>query len=146
MLPALEDLNREFWTAGRQGELRLRRCRSCSHWIHPPWPVCPRCHSHDIAWSATSGRGAVFSYTVNHKAWSPGVPVPYVIAIVELPEQEGLRLTTNLVNCAPAEVSIGMPVRVTFEQQGEHFVPLFGPDPEGRQPEPGAGAVGAPWS
>ena len=132
MLPALDDLNREFWTGGQEGELRLPQCQNCSLWIHPPAAVCPRCQSPDIGWGVTSGRGTVFSYTVNHKAWNPEVPVPYVIAIVELPEQEALRLPTNLVHCEPGDVSIGMPVRVTFEQQGEHFVPVFEPDGDAR--------------
>lgn len=60
--------------------------------------------------------------------------VPYVIGMVELPEQVGLRLTTNVVNCAAEDLYIGMPLRVTFEQQGEHFVPLFEPDTIGRTP------------
>ena len=55
------------------------------------------------------------------------VPVPYVIAIVELDEQAGLRFTTDLVDCDPEEVYIGMPVEVTFEQTGEAWVPLFRP-------------------
>ncbi len=35
-----------------------------------------------------------------YQPWMPGPEPPYVVAIVELPEQEGLRLTTNIVNCA----------------------------------------------
>ena len=54
--------------------------------------------------------------------------MPYVIAIVELPEQEGLRFTTNVVNCVPEDVMIGMPVRVLFEQYDEIYVPVFEPD------------------
>jgi uncharacterized OB-fold protein len=128
IVPTLHELNRGFWTAGRQNELRLRRCRHCRYWAHPPLPICPRCHRRQLAWEATSGRAALFSYTVNHKAWNPEVPVPYVIGMVQLPEQEGLRLTSNIVNCAVADVHIGMPLRVTFEQQAEVYIPLFEPD------------------
>ena len=60
--------------------------------------------------------------------------MPYVIAMVELTEQAGLRLTTNIVNCAAEDLSIGMPLRVIFEQQGEHFVPLFEPGTFGHTP------------
>ncbi len=52
------------------------------------------------------------TFTVNHQPWMPGPEPPYVVAIVELPEQDGLRLTTNIVNCAPDDVRIGMPVQV----------------------------------
>jgi len=65
---------------------------------------------------------------VNHQAYRPEVPVPYVIAIVELNEQQHLRLPTNIVNCPIEDVHIGMRVRVLFEQHGEIFVPLFEPD------------------
>ena len=129
VLPALDDLNREFWTGGAQHELRLRRCRSCGHWIHPPAAACPQCGSDDVGWSVASGNGVVFTYTVNHQAWTPGLPLPYVIALVELAEQAGLRLVTNIVHCPPEEVSVGMDVRVTFEEQGEYFVPVFEPAP-----------------
>jgi uncharacterized OB-fold protein len=71
----------------------------------------------------------VFTYTVNHHPFNPAVPVPYLIAIVELVEQHGLRFTTNLVNCASEDAAIGLPVRVVFEQHGEVYVPLFEPDP-----------------
>jgi len=51
-----------------------------------------------------------------------------VVAIVELDEQPGLRLTTNIVHCAPDDVKIGMRVRVLFEDLGEDvYLPLFEP-------------------
>jgi uncharacterized OB-fold protein len=90
---------------------------------------CPDCFG-VAAYAPVSGRGRVFTYTVDHYPFNPEVPVPYVIAIVELVEQDGLRFTTNVVNCPIDAVAIGMPVRVVFEQQGEVFVPLFEPDPD----------------
>ncbi len=66
----------------------------------------------------------VATYTVNHQPWV-GPADPYVIAIVEFPEQEGLRLTTNIVGVAPEAVSIGMDVQVVFEQHGDVWFPLF---------------------
>jgi hypothetical protein len=50
---------------------------------------------------------------------------------VELAEQRGLRLTTNIVNCQLDEVRIGMPVRVVFEQHDDVWLPLFEPDAAG---------------
>jgi uncharacterized OB-fold protein len=61
----------------------------------------------------------------------PAVPVPYVIALVELEEQADLRIATNIVGCEPDSVHIGLPVDVRFERQevdGEGvFFPLFAP-------------------
>lgn len=132
ILPRLTDLNRAFWTGGADGELRFLRCRACGYLNHPPTPICPRCHAKDLAPEAVSGRATLHTYTVNHQPWMPGPELPYVVAIVELPEQEGLRLTTNLVHCELDEIEIGMPVRVTFERHddgdGAIYVPLFEPD------------------
>jgi len=133
-VPFLDELNTGFWTGGRDDELRLRHCSRCGYWVHPPRPVCPRCWARDLPWEATSGSGTLYTYTVNRKVWNPDVPVPYVIGMVELPEQAGLRLTTDIVHCQEDEVRIGMPLRVVFERQGEHFVPLFEPDRLGHTP------------
>jgi uncharacterized OB-fold protein len=53
--------------------------------------------------------------------------VPYVVAIVELDDQPGLRLTTNLVNVAPQDVRIGSRVKVVFEPHEDVWLPLFEP-------------------
>ncbi len=73
-----------------------------------------------------SGRGEVYSVTVNHQSWDGGTE-PYAIVLVTFPEQEGLRLTTNVVGCAPEDVHIGMPVQVAFEQRDDVWFPLFEP-------------------
>ena len=124
-IPQITDDNGAFWTGGRDGELLITRCTSCGFWVHPPSPRCPQCLSDAIEPSAASGRGTVYSYTVNRQAWVPGLEVPFVIAIVELDEQPGLRLMTNIVDCAPEDVEIGMPVEVAFVERGEAFVPVF---------------------
>jgi uncharacterized OB-fold protein len=74
-----------------------------------------------------SGRGVVHTFTVNHQPWIPGFDPPYLVAIIELDEQPGLRFTTNLVGVEPDEARIGMPVQVTFEQWEDVWLPLFEP-------------------
>lgn len=129
VLPRITSLNEHFWRGGAHGELRVLRCRACRHWVHPPSPRCPSCLAGDLAPEAVSGRGQVYTYTINHQQWVPGADeAPYVVAIVELPEQTGLRLTTNVVNCAPEEVRIGMAVQVFFEPRDDVHIPLFEPE------------------
>lgn len=128
LLPKVTPETEHFWTGGADGELRFLRCGSCGYFVHPPAPVCPRCLARDLRPEAVSGRGIVFSFTINHQPWNPTVPVPYVIALVSIDEQPELRLTTNVVGCAPEDVRIDMRVRVTFEQTGDVFVPLFEPE------------------
>lgn len=127
VLPRLDDTNREFWTAGERGELRFWRCQHDGYWIHPPSPRCPQCLSEDIAIETASGRGVVHSFTVNHQPWNPTMPARYVIALVQLEEQAGLRLMTNLVDVEPDDVRVDMPVEVTFEQYDDTWLPMFRP-------------------
>ncbi len=126
VLPALDDTNRFFWTSGEDGQLRFLRCQGCGYYLHPPLPRCPQCASRDLAPEAVSGRGEVYSVTINHQSWDGGTD-PYAIVLVTFPEQEGLRLTTNVVGCPPEDVRIGMPVQVAFEQRDDVWFPLFEP-------------------
>jgi uncharacterized OB-fold protein len=128
VLPNVTPANEPFWTGGRDGVLRILRCRACRHWIHPPAPICPACLSRDVAPDTACGRARVATFTVNHQPWIPGFDPPYLVAIVELDDQPGLRLTTNLVGCAIDDARIGMPVRVTFEERDGVWLPLFEPD------------------
>ncbi len=128
--PSLDDENRFFWTSGEDGTLRFLRCQTCGYYLHPPLPRCPQCGGRQLAPEVVSGRGEVFSFTVNHQSWD-GSTEPYVIALVALPEQEGLRLTTNVVGIAADEVHIGMAVEVTFEQHDQVWFPLFRPATDG---------------
>lgn len=127
ILPRVTPENEFFWTGGASGELRFKRCRPCGTYIHPPAPICPGCLSKDLEVAAVSGRATLLTYTVNHQPWIPGFPPPYVIAIVDMDEQPGLRLMTNLVNCPAEKVRIGMPVRVVFEKYDDVALPLFEP-------------------
>ena len=52
-----------------------------------------------------------------------GIPPPYVIAIVELTEDTSVRLTTNIVESAGADIYVGMPVEVDFEEWGSIWDP-----------------------
>jgi len=124
--PALDDTNRFFWTSGEDGRLRFLRCQACGYYLHPPLPRCPECGSREVAPEVVSGRGEVHSYTVNHQSWDGGTD-PYAIVLVVLREQEGLRLTSNLVNHPLDDITIGMPVQVTFEQHDLVWFPLFEP-------------------
>jgi len=80
-----------------------------------------------VAPAVVSGRGTLHSFTINHQPWMPGFDPPYVIGIVTIAEQDDVRLTTNIVNCEPDAVRVGMPVRVTFEHREDVWIPLFEP-------------------
>jgi uncharacterized OB-fold protein len=129
ILPRITERNEAFWSSGQDGRLRFQRCGSCRYWIHPHSVLCPQCLGKDLAYEAVSGRAVVHTFTVNHQPWMPVPELPFALAIVELPEQEGLRLTTVIVHCPVDDVAIGMPVQVTFEAHEDEniWIPMFEP-------------------
>ena len=124
-LPRLDDSNRAFWTGGAQQQLRLMRCGDCRAFIHPPRPVCRQCLSDNVAPETVSGTGVVDTFTVNYQKWHPAMDVPFVIARVAIDGAPGVFLTTNIIGCPVDAVDVGDPVRVTFLQQDDVYLPLF---------------------
>ncbi|HEX7852781.1 MAG TPA: zinc ribbon domain-containing protein [Sphingobium sp.] len=125
-LPLLDAEAGFYWTAGEQGHLLIQRCGDCGRYQHPPLPRCRACHSEAVAPAPVSGRGRVATYTVNHERWLPSLEVPFVYAAVELEEQAGLYVYTNIL--APADaVHTGQLVAVEFEPVEDVWLPLFRP-------------------
>ena len=64
-----------------------------------------------VEWVEASGRGTVYSFTVIRQNYSRPFRdwIPYVVALVDL--EEGPRVMTNIVDCEPDDVRIGMAVR-----------------------------------
>jgi len=135
-LPLVTPDTAAFWQGGEQGRLMVYHCTGCSRWFHPPAPVCPHCNALSVSPKQVSGRGQVATFTVNHQAWTPELAPPYVVAIIELDDQPGLRVLSNVVGIDPAQVHIGMPVQVRFEQQEDVWLPLF--EPQAAAPAGGA--------
>lgn len=125
--PALTPETRDFWTCGGDGELRIQHCDACGTYVHPPAPLCPSCLGRDLRPRGVSGRGRIFSFTINHHPWREGLEIPFAIALVELDEDPSVRLAANIVDCPLEALHIGMPVEVVFERAGEIHVPLFRP-------------------
>jgi uncharacterized OB-fold protein len=124
-LPRPDALTQPFWDACRDRALEVPACTDCEHLFLPPGPCCPRCWSTRLATRAVSGRGRVFSFVVYRRTYHPGMPAPYVVALVEL--DEGPRLISNVVGCAPEEVAVDMPVQLRFEEVGDFTLPRFAP-------------------
>ena len=126
-MPPVDDLTAFFWHAGAEGQLRMLRCSGCGYITHPPGPRCANCLGCNLTPDDMCGTGRVVTFTVNYQEWVPGQP-PYIIAIVELDDQPGLRYETNLVGVDGDDVHIDMPVRVVFEEGSDGvWLPLFTP-------------------
>ena len=127
--PAVNPETQEYWAATAQGRLLLKRCLDCGSLIWYPRAICPECASLRTEWFQASGRGRVYSYTLNHRgqdAYSDAGP--YVLAYVEL--DEGPRMMTNIVGADAAGVTVGMRVEVVFHDTGDGTaLPRFRPAP-----------------
>lgn len=112
--PAIDWESRAYWEGAGRGELVLQRCRACQTVQHRPRGLCATCLSDDIEHFVASGRGTVYTYSVVRQNQMPAFApaVPYVVSYVEL--EEGPQLLTNIVDCDPDDVSIGMTVKVDF--------------------------------
>ncbi|MFZ0887620.1 MAG: Zn-ribbon domain-containing OB-fold protein [Candidatus Binataceae bacterium] len=114
-LPHLDEENRPWWEALKRHELYLQKCRDCGAMRYYPRAQCPDCLSPRIEWVKSSGRATVYTFTVTYQNQAPGFreSIPYIMAYVEL--EEGLKVLTNIIDCRPEQVKIGMPVEVVYE-------------------------------
>jgi hypothetical protein len=81
-----------------------------------------------VATEQASGDATLYTWSVVHVNDLPPFHerVPYIAAIVDL--TEGPRMMTNVVDCDPAALTVGMPLRVSYrELTREITVPVFVP-------------------
>jgi len=126
-IPRRTPTSAPFFDAAREGRLSLQRCPRDGFFFYPR-NRCPHCLGDDWAWQDVSGRGKLYSFTIDRVGLdqTQRSQLPLVVALVEL--DEGPRLTSRVVGCAPDDVSIGMPLEVCFEDLGRetliHFKPI----------------------
>jgi uncharacterized OB-fold protein len=77
-------------------------------------------------------KGQAKIYTWTYVKWNLGplyyAQGPYIVAYVEFDDAPGVHLITNLVDCKPEKVYIGMPVEVIFQRiNDEVSMPLVKP-------------------
>lgn len=126
---------REFWAGAAVGELRMPRCTACRNFAWYPDGACRRCGGSEVVWEAVCGRGKLFTWVVLEHAFLPqyAKELPFVSALVTLEEDDGVRIPTRIVECAPDQLTIDQPVEVCFRPlrfegvEGEVPAPLFRP-------------------
>lgn len=103
---------------GRAPYLEGFRCASCSEVFIDDRPACPACHGRGaLKPYRLAETGTLYNFTVVHRNF-PGVPVPFVSAIVDL--DGGGAIKGNLVDIVPSPeaITFGMPVKVVFRDAG----------------------------
>ena len=129
-LPLVNELTAPFWEGASKGQLVIQHCNSCGHFQHAPEPVCSACLSFDLGSAAVSGKGTVYTFCIPTQAFHPWFEdrLPFVLAVVELDDQPGLKMITNVVGVNPHDVTVGDRVEVTLQPLAEGFVlPVFRP-------------------
>jgi uncharacterized OB-fold protein len=120
-----------FWDATAEGRLAMCRCVECGLWLQPPLERCRRCAG-ATAFEEVAGTGSVYSFIVQRQPSVVGYQneIPYVVALVELDEQLGLRLPSRIVGVEPEQVSVGMRVRAELVELpgGDYKIPVFRQD------------------
>ena len=119
-----------FWDAALEHRLVVPRCTSCGTFRLPPCAFCWKCQSQDVEYVEQPGRGTVYSFTI---VWHPLLPdladsVPYVPAVVELPDTNGCRLVGAMVDVRPSDMHIGMEVELVWRDvRAGETVPTWRP-------------------
>ena len=103
-----------FFDACARGQLLIRRCTRCESWSAPADPFCSVCGDGQLEWAEASGRGVVHTFGVVHHISHPAFKDegPYNVVVIEL--EEGPRINSRIVGCANDQITVGMPVAVTF--------------------------------
>jgi uncharacterized OB-fold protein len=118
-LPVADDLSRPFWEGVSERKLLVQRCAECRRFQFPPDVSCASCSSTELSFEEVSGRGAVFSFTetvsgARHPYFQS--ISPYLVGLVQLEEQEGLIFASNFPGSKYADLEIGAPVEVEFQE------------------------------
>jgi uncharacterized OB-fold protein len=102
------------------------KCGHCGEYFYPKRETCPKCRRHGkVSMVKFSGKGKIYSFTVI-RVPPEGFKIyaPYVVAIIEL--EEGTKILSQLTECDPEEVKIGMKVRACFRKiRSEHDTGLI---------------------
>lgn len=117
-----------YFAAASRHQLVVQRCSGCGLLRFPPREICSQCWSRDAEWVPVSGRGELLSFYLMHQVYHPGFAgeVPYPVVLVKL--AEGPKLLSNLVDCPPGKIRIGLPVEVVFEKLSDEVtLPKFRP-------------------
>ena len=90
------------------------KCEACGDICFPKRILCNECESEEPLEEVLIGeKGVLNTYTVVRLGY-PNFDLPYIMAIVTLPESDDLQVVAQLQDCEPEEVRIGMPLEITI--------------------------------
>ncbi|MDF3341578.1 OB-fold domain-containing protein [Mycolicibacterium septicum] len=110
-MPVKTPTSAPFWDALAQHRIVIQYSPSTQAYVFYPRVLAPRTLADDLEWREISGMGTLYSFTVARRPVGPHFAdaVPQILGIVEW--DEGPRFSTELVDVAPDELSVGMRVK-----------------------------------
>ena len=121
-----DSIGAPFWDGCGRGELLFQKCGDCGQAQYPPLPLCGNCQSDQLVWTASSGRGVLYTYSVVTRPLDPSFAAPYTVIIVAM--DEGWYMLSNLVDGDPETIEIGRRLAVFFRRLPDGTVlPQFRP-------------------
>ena len=106
---------------GEDGEAFVAgsHCVNCGETVPGDRMACASCGRRDAIEPVRLGtKGRLYNYTIVHRSF-PGIPVPFVAAIVDLEGGGSLRGTLLEVEPHPDKLPRDMPVEVVFRDTGQ---------------------------
>jgi uncharacterized OB-fold protein len=116
-IPSSKPESREFWESANEGVLKVQYCNTCGKSQFYPRIKCKFCHSFDLDYKQSSGKGKIISYSTVYRGPSDDYPVPYTLGLVEL--EEGTRIFGKIIH--DQALKIGMTVEVFFESEKDEY-------------------------
>lgn len=128
-MPIPTPTTQPFWDALAEHKIHIQYSPSTGRYVFYPRVLAPGTLADDLQWREISGAGSLYTFTVAHRPVSPHFAdaVPQILAVVEW--DEGPRFSTEIVNAAPEELTVGMRVKPVFTDYPEHGITMLRYEP-----------------
>ena len=112
-----------LFTQGTEGDLTGFKCKSCGHILPPLTLTCFYCYSDELEAMPLSGKGKLYSYTVNYMD-SRNIAAPFVGGLVKLGEGFMIYSILKEKQGKPFEIDMEMElvVETLWEKDGDEII------------------------
>ena len=95
--------------------LQAGKCEKCGHVDFPPRLICPRCKGRKFSTVTLHDEGKLETFTIVRVASDRfSKETPFAVGIVAL--DDGVKITAQIADVDPGELTIGQKVRLVFRR------------------------------
>jgi uncharacterized protein len=128
--PYADARTQPFWDNAKNEQLTAPKCAKCGTFRMPPSTFCPKCLSRELEWEPLSGLGTVYTFIIVRHPLNPRASdyVPFMPAAIDADGAPGMRFISNVVECEPDDVKVGMRVKVVWNHVSDTLtLPFWAP-------------------